>query len=179
MMFSGGNSNGGTHPQNLDFTLTSGNTLRGYEKTANAMYSNLGDLGYWLNKAKCSKFPTYSAVFTEEYCGVFFGAGATPATTSDFKLESPIESGLNITNPSKYTFKDDGEGKWTYSADYVVQNNSGAEINLHEVGIVTYLGSSSTEFYPVLMERTVLETPVTIPAGEARLIEYKVTFHQS
>lgn len=146
------------------------------------------DIGGWLNRGRCAaivgKYTGY--IQNADHGGVYFGAGSTPATKEDYCLEAPITSGLTITNPSALTWENGGNGKYTVAADYLVRNTTESDINIGEIGVFvsahynsyTNLGNS-TENNVLLMERTVLETPVTIPAGEARLIEYKITFNQS
>ena len=174
--FSGDSSYNGTHPETLSLKTTNGSSIGSGSPDINTAYGTFGEIGYWLNKAKCTTFPSEKTTTDKSTGGVFFGTGTTPATLEDYKLENPIETGLSITNPSKYTFNDNGEGKWTYSASYVLTNTSGAEINIHEIGIVTLPGTSSTSTYAVvLMERTVLTEPITIPAGGAKLVTVTVT----
>ena len=139
-----------------------------------AQYSQYGDFGRSLPRAKCTTLPKNTTSSNDD-CGVFFGTGATPATPDDYTLESPITSGLSITNPGNFTFEDDGAGKWTFWASYVVTNKSGAEINIREIGIVTLPGSAGSTFHPVLMERTVLTQPITIPSGGMKMITVTVT----
>lgn len=145
-------------------------------------------LGVSMKVARCNELTssgTYS-VMNKVY-GVYFGSGATPATMGDYALDSLITSGLTITNPSALAFNDCGNGKYEVAADYVVRNATDAEIVIREVGAFSLLyvdssywgGGSDRNWGLALMERTVLETPVTIPAGEARLIEYKVTFNHT
>ncbi len=108
--------------------------------------------------------------------GVYFGSGTTPATRADYKLESPITSGLSISNTSIVT-ESDGNGQYSYLADYRIKNNSVADISISELGLFLPVGSSNTAYYPVLMERSVLETPVVIEPGKSKKITYKVTIH--
>lgn len=141
------------------------------------------DLGVLMRYGRCQAFPVSKGsnqVPKESDYGVYFGSGATPPTREDFKLENPITSGLTITNPSSLVWGGDGNGNYSIAADFVLRNTTDAEIVVREVGFVSAIVKShDADFYPFLMERTVLETPVTIPAGEARLIEYKFTFNQS
>lgn len=177
LMFSGNQAYNGFHPENLYFTDVTGRTFGGNNSpNANAQYSYMGDLGYWLNKAKCRTFPTGTASSASDgVFGVYFGTGTTQATLADHKMERPIESGLSITNPKLYTFADNGTGKWTFSASYVLTNTTGAEMNIHETGFVTPIGNDGSMFYPVLMEHTVLTEPITIPAGGIKLVTITLT----
>lgn len=137
-----------------------------------------GNLGYWLIRAKCSTFPVTPSSSSHESCGgVYFGSGSTPATKSDYTLESPISTGLTITNPNVFNCTTNGAGQWVISASYVLTNTTAGEINIYEVGVVTPLYASKT-YRPFLMERTVLTAPITIAPGEAKLVTYKITFNQ-
>lgn len=117
--------------------------------------------------------------------GIFFGSGSTPATKSDYCLESLISSGLTITK-STLASTTDGKGKYAYSMDFIVKNTTESEVNIYEMGAVTMLpGSSNNSLntavpcYPILLERTVLTEPITIAPGESKLVTYKVTFNQT
>lgn len=177
LMFCGAGAYSGIHPEKIYFTDVAGNYVGGNNSpNIYAQYSYHGDLGWWLAKARCATFTTGTSTTDNPLnCGVYFGTGATPATLADYKLESPIESGLTITNPSYYSFNDDGAGKWTFSASYVLTNTTEAEMNIYEIGIVTPIGQKSSLFYPVLMEHTVLAEPITIPAGGAKLVTLTLT----
>ena len=178
LMFSGSSAYAGTHPTGIMFTDVRGSVIGGNNNPG--IYpdqSFRGDLGYWLNKARCRTFPTNTVNSnSHDSLGVYFGTGTTPATLADYRMERPIESGLSITNPSRYTFVDNGAGKWTFSASLVLTNTTGAEMNIYEIGIVTPLGTSvSGAWYPTLMEHTVLTEPITVPAGGAKLVTLTLT----
>lgn len=160
----------------------------GTSVSAYATFWPMGDIGYWMTRAKCNAVnATWSgAIIKDINQGVYFGTGSTPATKADYKLESPITSGLTITNPSALVWDDDGNGKYSACADFVVRNTSGAEINIYEIGVFTPTcanrnGSMTTTdtLDLVLMERTVLAEPITIAPGEAKLVTYKITFNQT
>jgi hypothetical protein len=140
------------------------------------------DFGGLMRYGRCKTFPTSKGEdkpVQSDY-GVYFGSGSTPATREDYKLESPIESGLSITNPSSLVWLETDGGNCSAVADFVLRNTSGAKIVVREVGFVSALiRQNDGDFYPCLFERTVLDNPVTIPAGEAKLIEYKVTVSET
>lgn len=147
------------------------------------------DIGYWMVLGKCRAITASASSYTltnTTYPGLYFGAGSTAATKNDYCLESPITTGLSITNPSSATWLDDGNGVYSAVADFIVRNTTNEPITVREVGVFTPVGNQNTTapngahsaVYYVLMERTVLDAPVTIPAGEAKLVSYKVTFNQ-
>ena len=147
------------------------------------------DIGNWLLLARCrsivatgtGRYPGEDVV----YPGVYFGSGSTPANKNDVTLESPITSGLNIINPASLGYSNDGNGKYTVSADYVLRNDTNADIILREVGIFTPTTESNVsgsftadvKLHLCLMERTVLAEPITIHPGESKLVTYKITFN--
>ena len=112
---------------------------------------------------------------------IIIGSGSTPATENDYALESRITSGLSVVSytPSKET---DANGNVIKRFDFTLQNTSGSDITIAEVGIRYYIqgyrtgagttGSTKNGF--ILFERTVLSTPVTIAAGDAAAIRYTV-----
>lgn len=142
------------------------------------------DIGYIMRFGRCGT-PTYTSdgSISDNYCGVYFGSGATPASKADTQLESLISSGLSITNPYAVVTENLGNGKHTVSATYTVKNTTDAEINIWEIGAVMENVSLYSGYdyyvYPYLVERTVLEAPITIPAGQAKVVTYKVTFNHT
>lgn len=94
----------------------------------------------------------------------------------DFRLESQITTNLSCDSVSvsrNTTVK-------TYTATF--SNSGTSDITVTEIGYVSrmcYYIRSSTDTYTYdnfLMDRTVLDTPVTIPAGESRTITYTLSF---
>lgn len=140
-------------------------------------------IGQYILKARCRTLAentgTSSAPIERTYPGVYFGSGSTPASKNDYTLESPITSGLSISNPSSLMYKEKN-GKHSYSAEFILKNTTDADINIYEIGLYGQVGyyGSSYMLYPCLYERTVLDEPITIPAGESKLVTYKITFNQ-
>ena len=99
------------------------------------------------------------------------GTGTTAATEDDYRLES-IATGLNCE--SVVTAVGNNYSK-TYTA--IFSNTTNADIIVTEIGFfITYptTGDSSVDYY--LLDRTVLTTPITIPAGESKAITYELGF---
>ena len=109
--------------------------------------------------------------------GVWFGSGSTPATKGDYKLESPITSGLSITTQTKLIGKE-SEGKYCAWVSYVVKNTSDNDINIWELGVFAEAKRDSTKFHSVLLDRVVLPEPIVLAVGEEKIITYKITFNQ-
>lgn len=142
------------------------------------------DIGYCMKCARCGSLANVVDLKYPRNYGVYFGGGSTPATENDYKLESLISSGLSITNPSNILTVPEKDGRYSLVANYIVQNTTGAAINIYEIGLYSYLGDSYIigqymNWYPLLYERTVLSEPITIPAGRTKIITYKITFNQT
>lgn len=110
--------------------------------------------------------------------GLHFGTGSTPAAASDYALESRITSGLSFTK-GELALYEEQEGRYIASVSHAITNTSDAEINIYEIGVVAnyFNGSNTAKYY--LMERTVLTEPITLAAGETKLVTYKITFNQT
>lgn len=143
------------------------------------------DLGHALKYGRCGALPSYtkSATSTDipvQY-GVYFGRGTTPPALSDYTLEDVITSGLSIT-PTGLALSDDENGSYRLHNSFAIQNTIDAPITISEIGLfcpMSRLNGSQFEFTVVLFERTVLDSPITIPAGEQKLVTYQITFNQS
>lgn len=136
--------------------------------------ANLGDFGVRLNKVQCRAISSA----TDSNGGVYFGSGSTPANVNDYKLDSPITSGLTIASGGVISWEDE-------HCDYLqnvfaVQNTTESEINIWEIGYFGEVAFSSSDNtgYTTLMERTVLPEPVTIAPMETKVIIYKVAFNR-
>lgn len=104
--------------------------------------------------------------------GVFLGTGNTPATIDDYRLAGDIVSGF--TYNSNVVSESDNDGL-TLTANYTITNTSDAEIVIAEIGIIqnTSVGTKNAN-YKMLLERTVLESPITIPAGGVGQVTYTI-----
>lgn len=103
------------------------------------------------------------------------GTGSTAPTADDYCLELPITTNLSCDSVSvsrTSLIK-------TYTATFT--NSGSSDITVTEVGFIVYINyehtySSSFSADDFLMDRTVLETPITIPAGESRTVTYELSF---
>lgn len=106
--------------------------------------------------------------------GVSFGTGTTPPTASDYFLENILTStSISVATPSAVSFSrvDTYE---EYSVTFGVTNKTDNAITITEVGLIAALQSSGSY---ALVDRTVLETPITIPAGQSKQITYTIRFN--
>ena len=108
---------------------------------------------------------------TNDY-GVVFGNGDTPVTMDDYKLAGSIVTGCTVTLANGSSCADDGV---TIEKTFSVSNTGNADITIKEVGIVHAFYYSSTAYKYALVERTVLDSPVTIPAGGFGQVIYRIS----
>ena len=103
--------------------------------------------------------------------GVIFGTGTTPPTIDDYELESDIISTISGSASVTPTFDDTG---MTLTAIYVLTNTGSADITIGEIGLIASGMYSQDWYMKLLLERTVLDTPLTIPAGEIGKVTYTI-----
>ena len=130
-----------------------------------------------------SMFPcsiTYSGTLNAASNGISVGRDGTPATELDYNLGDTITSGVSISvSSSTRTAGRDGGDPWIR---YVVTvTNTGSEaVTVREIGMKQSLygstmpGGTGGSYYPCLLDRTVLPSPITIAPGDAGVIHYKL-----
>lgn len=158
--------------------------ISGTNRKAYVGRAGYGDVGGCMKNPTCANIAASKEAYGTE-TGVYFGSGSTPATKDDYKLESLITSGLSITESSLYWAGDDND-EYSVSVDYILHNKSSDEINIYEIGAVSFIpniantsANNQALSYPFLWERTVLTVPVTLAPGESKLITYKLTLNQT
>ena len=124
-----------------------------------------------------SWYGIFSGMCAYNYAGgsqyVLFGNGTTPATVNDYKLESPITSNITVANPSSTTTEQtDNYILWTVTFGV----KASVETTISEIGLFSkaHMAGGAAE---TLVDRTVLETPITIPAGQSKQITYTIRFN--
>lgn len=119
--------------------------------------------------------------------GFAFGTGTTPPTEDDYTIESIISSGLSMTGaPQKQYNLDSESGEYTVYYDITLANSSESDISISEVCYFANVFPTANKgenpadniynYFSVLMNRIVLETPVVIPAGESGVIRYSMVY---
>lgn len=103
-----------------------------------------------------------------------FGTGTTPVTYDDYKLENEYtqmsKASIVVSNAPVY---DSEPKKYTKTVTCVLTNTGSTEVTLREVGIAMDVrGTSGSEL--VLVYREILDTSITIAAGDA--VQYTHTF---
>ena len=132
----------------------------------------LADSGSGIKPAMLNPVSSYYS--TANY-GVVFGSGTTPPTVNDYKLESTISDTLTFTKPSAVTLNETDD-YWEMSATYGISTSSDKTIS--EVGVfVTYNGTTDIS-KSVMIDRTVLENPIVIPAGQSKQVTYTIRLNK-
>ena len=123
----------------------------------------------------CTEFrgklmPTLRAKVDASYPGVIIGTGTTPPALDDYCLSGDLittfTGSVNITQE----LTDDGV---SYTALYTITNIGTESFTIGEIGM--YGGVTSG--VAVLLERTVLDSPITIPAGSVGQVTYTIRFN--
>lgn len=106
---------------------------------------------------------------TENSSWLVVGTGTGTVSESDYCLFSQDATCTCVSASSSTT------GNLTKEYTATFQNNSESNVTITETGIVgnIYIWNA---LYDVLLEHTLLETPVIIPAGETRTITYVWSF---
>lgn len=108
--------------------------------------------------------------------GIHLGTGNTPSTENDYQLESQITSGLSASSTTN-TYGLDTNGNPYVKYLFTVSNTTNSDIVISEIGYAQnfYASSSiggSASAYTFLIDRTVLDTPVTVPANDSAALKY-------
>lgn len=165
------NSTGGDPPTNYSnrptLISTSGSSLY---MTDNGYGS--GSIGMWFSAV--NSLSTVNTTPTNGRGYIILGSGTTEPTPEDYCLESQITENLSCDSVSvsrNTTIK-------TYTATF--SNSGTSPMTVTEIGYVSRTSyaynAGENSFDNFLMDRTVLDTPVTIPAGESRTITYTLSF---
>ena len=98
--------------------------------------------------------------------GVAFGNGTHAPSMDDYTLSGSLVTAFTA---SAVMSKTDNTLKATYTL------TATADITISEIGLFGLYYSGNR--YPFLIERTLLDEPVTIPAGGVGQVEYTITFN--
>lgn len=110
-----------------------------------------------------------------DYGGVIIGTGTAPASLDDYCLSGDLITAYNYSVSVEKNIADDG---CTIKATYTITNTGDEIITIGEIGLMVCPGYASQQSRDkVLLERTVLESPITIPAGGVGQVTYTITFN--
>ena len=131
------------------------------------------------NEASCAKLLNalsfsgmHSPAVTDNTANaVVFGDGTTPVSLDDYTLSGNKVTGIATVVTSEFVYDDDG----VYARSvFTVTNQNDAAITIGEVGYVGTLYRTTSTAMNLLLDRTVLETPVTIEPGGVGQVVYTI-----
>lgn len=145
----------------------------GYWRSAQPLFQDVGDVVEIATSSSSSKPSEYSRFG----CAILFGSGNTPPTIDDYKLEGTVATNCTYSVVTNKSYESDGS-QGVHSRTYTITNNNDTEITIGEIGFFieeTHMTAYKTmTSYPILCERTALESPITIPAGGVGQVEYTI-----
>ena len=123
--------------------------------------------------------PTQSFTLDAAAAGISIGTGTTPASEDDFQLEATITSGVNVVLTST---EYGAENPWYpfLKYDLTVTNTGANPLVVSEIGykqnasVTKVIGSTARANKVFLLDRCVLDTPVTIAPGDAGIVTYRL-----
>ena len=142
-----------------------------YGETTSVSRSTLFDSGSGIKQSMLVP----SVLYDKTTYGVFFGSGTTPPTVHDYGMESAIVGGITIATPSDVSVTETDD-YWEMSATYGISANSDTTIS--EVGLFIVYNKSSDITTSIMVDRTVLETPIVIPAGQSKQVTYTIRLNK-
>ena len=117
------------------------------------------------------------------YSGVWVGTGDDPATENDYFLENAITSGLTGT-VNRANLYDSENNSIGVRLTITITNSGTEEVTINEIGFSILLSSASAIGRDVtssnkqcLIDRSILDSSVAIPAGEAGVIFYDFIYY--
>lgn len=117
--------------------------------------------------------------------GVRFGNGTTPATDEDYNIESLLSLTNNqVTSTGTQRCICDTENNVLINIpEFTITNSSSEDITISEVckfasvASASAIGQDTTSTYKyVLIDRTVLDTPLVIEAGTSGVLRYEIKY---
>ena len=112
--------------------------------------------------------------YSKYYGGVYLGTGTKEVTIEDYAL-----SGEMITNfiyNASVSSKEIDEGI-EFTGLYTITNTGNESFTIGEIALVGFNNTGSDSEYKTMLERTVLDEPVTIPAGGIGQVTYTIRFN--
>lgn len=116
--------------------------------------------------------------------GVAFGSDATPPTENDYTLGRQVTGITCTASPIIKTVIDEVSGRYVARLDYPLANDTAEDVTIAEIGLFHRFASAdalggtpaTSTRCSIMFDRTVLETPVVIPAGAAGTVRYQFSY---
>ena len=107
------------------------------------------------------------------YGGVIFGDGTTKPTVDDYKLAGNVISDFVSTHTITMN-SDASTGTTSITKTYTITNTGTSAITIAEVALIDSFKNGSW-YQPFIIDRTVLDNPVTIAPGEVGQVVYTLS----
>ena len=107
--------------------------------------------------------------------GVVLGTGTTPPTLDDYALSGELITGYTYMSSVSNEIHEDGQ---SITASYTITNNNAEPFTIGEVGVIASFTKNATAAEKALLEHTVLDEPVTIPAGGVGQLTYTIRWYE-
>jgi hypothetical protein len=152
-----------TGATDIMFKNTKGNEVASASFSGNVNLSTEG--GYYNNPTMLNMQTSFSG-----RSGVVIGTGTTPPTIDDYRLAGDFIQ--TYTFNTSLTKQADADGV-TVTALYTITNTGSKEFTIGEIGLFANpIANNASDM--CLYDRTVLETPITIPAGGIGQVTYTI-----
>lgn len=143
-----------------------------------------GSVRYISNNVGSGIYPeqvTTTFVKNIAQAGVIVGTGNTPPTDSDYTLANLITEGLTGTVTKVQTF-DETANQFKLTLTLSLTSSAASNITISEIGLTGFINASSTKDDETagvsgqlfLIDRTVLDAPVTIEPSDTATIKYEL-----
>lgn len=107
--------------------------------------------------------------------GVVLGTGTAAPTVEDHALAGELVTGYTYMSSVSNEVHDDGQ---SITASYTITNDNDHPITIGEVGVIASFTKNSSAAEKALLERTVLDQPVTIAAGGVGQLTYTIRWYE-
>lgn len=104
---------------------------------------------------------------------VYFGDGDVVPTMDDYTLSGNIISTVKSLSIETLNVEKDGN-YYVCKRRFTFQNTGSSEITIREAGWFAFVYYSSTYSTAALLDRTLLDTPITVPAGGTGQVTYEL-----
>lgn len=92
----------------------------------------------------------------------------------DYKLSGNLITAITTTTTVSWD-EDDITGTGSLKAEYTITNTGSSAITIREIGLIAAAGANNSyDTNKCLLERTVLDEPLTIPKGGTGRVTYVV-----
>lgn len=132
---------------------------------------------------KGNSFYANQVTETTSGSGIIIGSDDTPATENDYCLGSQIY-GSFLGSTSQFLAYDSASDSLAFAIALSITNNSDSAITIREIGRFATFDTSTTKGgstsasrrRAIITDRTILDEPLTIEAGNSGTIQYMFTY---